>query len=63
MSAKEIKCRQIQKHDIQANWDAQKSFVPKQGEIIIYDIDNNYNYQRVKIGDGITTVVNLPFAT
>jgi hypothetical protein len=27
-----------------------------QGEIIIYDIDATYNYERIKIGDGATTV-------
>ena len=31
------------------------------GEIIIYDEDNNYDYKRVKIGDGKTLVSNLPF--
>ena len=30
--------------------------------MIVYDIDTNYNYERFKIGDGQTNVVDLPFA-
>jgi hypothetical protein len=37
------------------------TFIPMQGELIVYDKDNNYSYERFKIGDGVTTVVNLPF--
>ena len=35
--------------------------MPKQGELIVYDKDSNYDYERVKIGDGATNVNNLPF--
>jgi hypothetical protein len=31
--------------------------------MIFYDKDDNYNYTRIKIGDGKTNVNNLPFAT
>ena len=31
------------------------------GEIIVYDADENHNYPRFKIGDGVTTVTLLPF--
>ena len=31
------------------------------GEIIIYDVDANYSYKRIKIGDGKTNVNQLPF--
>jgi hypothetical protein len=51
----------ILKHDIESNWNRAKTFVPKQGEIIIYDIDENYSYERFKIGDGVTLVGNLSF--
>ena len=54
--------RIVNKHDVEANWILAVEFIPKQGEIIIYDIDENYNYERFKIGDGIRTVTNLPFA-
>lgn len=60
---KNMNTRIIHKHDIEANWEKAINFIPKQGEIIIYDIDANYNYERFKIGDGITTVNNLLFIT
>ena len=53
--------RIIHKHDIEENWDKATGFIPQQGEIIVYDIDDNYEYERFKIGDGKTTVINLPF--
>lgn len=63
--------RIINKHDIEANWEA-ANFTPMKGELIIYDAEdsntelpsNRYMpipYQRCKIGDGITTTQNLPF--
>lgn len=58
---KEIPGRLILKHDIESNWNRATTFIPKQGEVIIYDIDDNYNYERFKIGDGITFVGELPF--
>ena len=57
----EFYSRIINKHDTEANWNNNSSFIPAQGELIVYDIDNNYNFQRIKMGDGITTVANLPF--
>jgi hypothetical protein len=62
MAEKEIKSRVILKHDTEAHWQLATNFTPKQGEIIIYDIDSNHIYERFKIGDGITKVNNLPFA-
>ena len=58
---KQLVGRIIHKHDIEENWNKATGFIPKQGEIIVYDIDDNYTYERFKIGDGNTTVVNLPF--
>lgn len=60
---KQIKSRIIHKHDTEANWNKAGTFIPKQGEIIIYDIDETHSVERFKLGDGITTVVNLPFYT
>lgn len=37
------------------------NFVPKQGELIIYEADNVISYPRIKIGDGVTKVSALPF--
>ncbi len=60
---KTFKTRIIQKHDIEANWQKATNFVPKNGEIIVYDIDSNHNYERIKIGDGEHIPNNLPFVT
>lgn len=61
MSEKELKVRIQQKHDIEANWIKAVSFVPKAGEIIIYDADNIHLQPRIKIGNGIETVGDLDF--
>lgn len=63
MAEKTLNTRIVQKHDTQENWEKALNFIPKAGEIIIYDADANYSYVRIKIGDGATTVGNLPFAT
>lgn len=61
MSEKAINSRIIHKHDTEANWLLATNFTPKKGEIIVYDIDANYNYERFKIGDGTSNVNDLPF--
>lgn len=61
MAEKTLNTRIQHKHDTAANWQKATSFVPKEGEIIIYDKDANYSYQRIKIGDGTRTVTDLPF--
>ena len=61
MSKIDNKNRVIHKHDIEENWKKAVNFIPKKGEIIIYDIDDKINYQRLKIGDGVTVVSELPF--
>lgn len=64
MANNEYFSRIIHKHDLEENWikaATNSNFIPKQGEIIIYDRDENYDYERIKIGDGITNVTNLPF--
>ena len=58
---KQINGRFAQKIDSEVNWNKAINFIPMAGEIIIYKKDSNYNYDRIKIGDGLTTVVNLPF--
>ena len=61
MAEKTLKTRIIQKHDTEANWSLATNFTPLNGEIIIYDEDENYNYKRIKIGNGIDNVNDLPF--
>ena len=58
-----LNLRIIHTHDIQANWDSEnlKTFIPRAGEIIVYDIDDNHSYERFKIGDGVKTITELPF--
>lgn len=59
---KELKhIRIIQKHETEANWNKATKFIPKLGEVIIYDPDANHTTSRIKIGDGTTVVANLPF--
>lgn len=54
--------------DTTANWEAQTTYVPEDGDIIAYtDRDTiteggtTYDVPGFKIGDGSTSVVNLPF--
>lgn len=61
MAEKRIYGRSVQKHDVQSNWEKAINFIPMAGEIIVYDVDTNYNYERIKIGDGETNVNALPF--
>jgi hypothetical protein len=58
---KEINARIAHKHDTEANWKLATSFIPLQGELIIYDKDGSYGYERFKIGDGIHNASALPF--
>ena len=68
----------VQKHDIEANWNKATNFIPAKGQIIVYDIEIDIEgktlelpsgrtepitYERFKIGDGIKTVINLPFSS
>ncbi len=61
MSEKFLNSRIIHKHDVESNWNKATNFIPKQGELIIYDIDDTHDYERIKIGDGTTNVNDLPF--
>lgn len=66
MSEKRIPARVINKNDIETNWilaNDNSSFTPLKGEIIIYNADENYNYPRIKIGDGVNKVSDLAFFT
>ena len=50
-------------HAKESEWKTEElnSYIPKQGEIVIYDIDDVYAYERFKIGDGVQNVNDLPF--
>ena len=63
MVEKNFNTRIVHKHDTEENWNKATNFIPKQGELIVYDKDSTYSYARFKIGDGVTNVNNLPFTT
>ena len=63
MANKTVKTRVFNKHDIETNWAKAVNFIPKKGEIIIYDEDDNHSCPRFKVGDGETVVSSLPFTT
>ena len=60
MSERFVSTRIIQKHDTELNWES-SNIVPHNGELIVYDPDENYSYWRIKIGNGIDAAKNLPF--
>lgn len=61
MAEKTLNTRIQQKHDTAANWNKATGFIPKVGEVIVYDPDSNYEFPRIKVGDGTTNVIALPF--
>ena len=73
MAEKMLKTRVINKHETQEDWEKAVNFIPLEGEVIIYDPDNNHKKPRIKIGNGIlnpetgivegTNVNDLPFIT
>lgn len=56
-----LKTRIRQKHDTETNWLKATTFVPLDGELIIYDVDDTHSTPRFKVGDGIQVVGDLPF--
>lgn len=61
MAEKNINSRIMQKHDTEANWNKATNFIPKAGEIIIYDADGTYSAARIKVGNNSTKINELPF--
>jgi len=53
--------KMIQLHDTEAKWSQMTDFVPQKSMLIVYDIDATHNYERLKVGDGVKTVPELPF--
>ena len=62
-----IKTRIQLKSDTETNWNKagpkenSAGFVPLRGELIIYSADNAHHFSRLKVGDGETNVISLPF--
>lgn len=61
MADKTVKTRIQLKNDTEAHWNLATHFVPLKGEPIIYSTDEAHPFFRIKIGDGINTVIDLPF--
>lgn len=64
--AKQLNARIITKHDKEENWIKATSFIPKLGEIIVYEPDNltsTSEVPRIKIGNGFDYISTLPFLT
>ena len=58
-----LKVRQQQKTDKQENWNTagEKGFIPKKGEIIVYQEGESSTNSKIKIGDGATNINDLSF--
>lgn len=64
MAQKQLNGRIALKHDLEVNWVAaaqRSNFTPNPGEVIIYDPDENHAQAKIKIGDGVRNVEELPF--
>ena len=75
MAGNTIKTRVQLKNDTEEHWNSAvltsdstlgtkqsgTSFVPLKGEAIIYSTDGTHPFSRLKMGDGITNVADLPF--
>ena len=63
MATKSINGVIIPRHDIEANWKNATDFVPRLGELIVYEADTTNPKVRFKFGDGRSNVNSLPFAS
>jgi len=76
---KTISTKIQQNRNFQSVWETTKSdYVPLEGELIVFEaektldgtiLDNSvtgrehYTFPRIKVGDGVTNVMDLPFAS
>lgn len=61
MAEKQLRTRILLNIDTEENWNKAVNFIPKIGEAVVYDKDATHSYQRIKIGDGVTKINQLPF--
>lgn len=59
--AASVKTRIQLKCDTEEHWGRALNFIPLFGELIIYSADDAHPFFRLKVGDGVTNVVELPF--
>ena len=62
MSNKVFNGRIQQKHGTASEWSLATSFIPLDGELIVYDVDNDNPSPRFKVGNGVDKVNDLPFS-
>ena len=56
-----MKARISHLHKTESEWAQLPTWVPEDGELVIYDADKNHDYVRIKIGDGKSLLKDLPF--
>lgn len=56
-----MKARVSNLHKTEAEWLRLDNWKPEAGELIVYDPDSEFEYARVKLGDGIHSLKELPF--
>ena len=61
MKDSNMKARISQLHKTESEWNLLQNFIPFSGELIIFDPDQQYDYARIKIGDGSTKLQDIPF--
>lgn len=63
--AKQLKALRItSKHGTEAQWKALETpYIPNSGEIIVFDADSNFTEPRIKVGDGVSSAIELPFVS
>ena len=59
---KQIKGKVAFKHEKEENWN-RSNYIPENGEQVIYEPDDNHISPRIKIGNGIDKVKELPFTS
>ena len=57
----DMKARLSLLHKTETEWNELPNFVPFSGEVIIFEQDAEHSYVRLKIGNGITLLKDLPF--
>ena len=61
MTTKIVTTRNIVKNGVEPDWDKLVDFVPLKNEPIFYSPDANNTSMRMKMGDGVTKLKDLPF--
>lgn len=61
MEQKRYNSRFVFKGDTEENWNKAIGFIPLARECIVYEVDETHSLPRLKIGDGVTAVQELPF--